>query len=159
MNSVCISSCINDARDTRVPVRATYVNLYKWPESDAEFVRSVRRGGGVPAARVVDSISCRQMYLRSYTFSREDDDKSKSESEKVTSTKQASCLGRVKETASLRWGNKEESDVNAERRKRHSRREKMRDRKKKREEACSVMFRFFRRLLFCAATVDVVDPI
>ncbi|CAA7021195.1 unnamed protein product [Microthlaspi erraticum] len=158
MNSVCISSCINDAQDTRVPVRATYANLYKWPESDAEFVRSsVRRGGGVPAVRVVDSISCRQMYLRSYTFSREDDDKSKSELEKVTSTKQASCLGRVKETASFRWGNKEERDVIVERRKRH-RREKMRDRKKMREQACSVMFRFFQRLLFCA-TVDVVDPI
>ncbi|OMO72693.1 hypothetical protein CCACVL1_17653 [Corchorus capsularis] len=23
----------------RVPVRANYVNLYKWPESEAEFVR------------------------------------------------------------------------------------------------------------------------
>ncbi|XP_020213411.1 uncharacterized protein LOC109797703 [Cajanus cajan] len=78
MSSVCISNCINDARDPRVPVRATYVNLYKWPESDAEFVRSVscnREKGsqmyGHP--RVVDSISCRQMYLRSYTFSREED--------------------------------------------------------------------------------------
>lgn len=160
MNSVCISSCINDARDTRVPVRATYVNLYKWPESDAEFVRSVRRGGGVPAARVVDSISCRQMYLRSYTFSREDEVKSKSE--KVTSpTQTSSCLGRVKETASLRWGSKEESEVVVdERMKRRRRRgEKRRVRRKKRQhQACSVMFRFFRRLLSCAATVDVVDP-
>ncbi|VVB12976.1 unnamed protein product [Arabis nemorensis] len=158
MNSVCISSCINDTRDTRVPVRATYVNLYKWPESDAEFVRSVRRGGGAPAARVVDSISCRQMYLRSYTFSREDDDKSKSA--KVTSPT-TSCLGRVKETASFRWVNKEESDVIVvdERMKRRRRGEKRRVRRKKRQEqACSVMFRFFRRLLSCTASIDVVDP-
>ncbi|ESQ40174.1 hypothetical protein EUTSA_v10014890mg [Eutrema salsugineum] len=159
MNSVCISSCINDARDTRVPVRTTYVNLYKWPESDAEFVRSVGRGGGVPTARVVDSISCRQMYLRSYTFSREDDDKSKSE--KVTSARQASCLGRVKETAasSFRRGNKEENDVIVDKSKLRRRREKRRVGRKKREQACSVMFRFFRKLLLsCAATVDVVDP-
>ncbi|KAL1200089.1 hypothetical protein V5N11_031819 [Cardamine amara subsp. amara] len=157
MNSVCISSCINDTRDTRVPVRATYVNLYKWPESDAEFVRSVRRGGGVPAARVVDSISCRQMYLRSYTFSREDDE---SKSEKVTSATQTSCLGRVKETASFRWGNKEESDdIIVKRMKRRRRGEKRRvRRKKKQEQACSVMFRFFRKLLSCVGTVDVVDP-
>ncbi|KAJ0244049.1 hypothetical protein HA466_0200080 [Hirschfeldia incana] len=158
MNSVCISSCIDDARDTRVPVRTTYVNLYKWPESDAEFVRSVRRGGGVPTARVVDSISCRQMYLRSYTFSREDDDKSKAE-KVVPPATQTSCLGRFKETASFRKGNKEESDVIVEKSNPGRRREKRRVRKKKkREQACSVMFRFFRRLLSCAATVDVVDP-
>lgn len=159
MNSVCISSCINDAHDPRVPVRpvrATYVNLYKWPESDAEFVRSVRRGGGVPEARVVDSISSRQMYLRSYTFSREDDE---SKSEKVTSAMQTSCLGRVRETASFRRRNKDESDIIVESTKRRRRGEKRRvRRKKKQEQACSVMFRFFRRLLSCAATVDVVDP-
>ncbi|KFK24721.1 hypothetical protein AALP_AA8G016000 [Arabis alpina] len=148
MNSVCISSCINDTRDTRVPVRTTYVNLYKWPESDAEFVRSVRRGGGAPAARVVDSISCRQMYLRSYTFSRDDDD-DKSKSGKVTSPT-TSCLGRVKETV--------ESDVIG-RIKRCRRGEKRRvKRKKRQEQACSVMFRFFRKLLSCTTSVDVVDP-
>jgi len=36
--------------DARAPVRASYVSLYKWPESDAEFVKSVamarRQGGG-----------------------------------------------------------------------------------------------------------------
>ncbi|XP_010490730.1 PREDICTED: uncharacterized protein LOC104768437 [Camelina sativa] len=160
MNSVCISSCINDAHDPRVPVRpvrASYVNLYKWPESDAEFVRSVRRGGGVPEARVVDSISCRQMYLRSYTFSREDDE-NKSEKAMTSAATHTSCLGRVKETASFRRKSKEESDVNVERTKRR-RGEKRRVRRKKRQEqACSIMFRFFRRLLSCAATVDVVDP-
>ncbi|RID43026.1 hypothetical protein BRARA_J02864 [Brassica rapa] len=161
MNSVCISSCIDDARDTRVPVRTTYVNLYKWPESDAEFVRSVRRGGGVPTARVVDSISCRQMYLRSYTFSREDDDDKSKSAKVLPSATQTSCLGRFKEAASFRKGNKEESDVIVEMSKPGRRREKRRVRKKKkkkREQACSVMFRFFRRLLSCAATVDVVDP-
>ncbi|CAF2118224.1 hypothetical protein HID58_008141 [Brassica napus] len=152
MNSVCISSCIDDARDTRVPVRTTYVNLYKWPESDAEFVRSVRRGGGVPAARVVDSISCRQMYLRSYTFSREDEDTS------LPPATRTSCLGRVKETVSCMRGSKDESDVIVEKAKPRRLRDKRRIRRTKREQACSVMFRFFRRLLSCAATIDVVDP-
>ncbi|KAK6919885.1 hypothetical protein RJ641_015789, partial [Dillenia turbinata] len=32
MSSVCITKCVSDAR---ILVRATYVNLYKWPLSDA----------------------------------------------------------------------------------------------------------------------------
>uniref|UniRef100_A0A7N2M744 Uncharacterized protein n=1 Tax=Quercus lobata TaxID=97700 RepID=A0A7N2M744_QUELO len=95
MSSVCISSCVSDARDPRVPVRATYVNLYKWPESDAEFVKSVsleRTGGhghghGQGHPKVVDSISCRQLYLRSYTFSRKE----------TMPEKTQKCFGRVKE--------------------------------------------------------------
>ncbi|KAK7279411.1 hypothetical protein RJT34_24463 [Clitoria ternatea] len=93
MSSVCISRCVNDARDPRVPVRATYMNLYKWPESDAEFVRSVsrnRRNGSqvyrIGHPRVVDSISCRQMYLRSYKFSRKE----------TVPEKTQKCFGRVK---------------------------------------------------------------
>ncbi|XP_052172455.1 uncharacterized protein LOC127788342 [Diospyros lotus] len=75
MSTFCTTSC--GATDARVPVRATYVNLYKWPDSDAEFVRSVstkglRNGGDGSRPRVVDSISCRQLYLRSYTFSRKE---------------------------------------------------------------------------------------
>lgn len=107
MSSGCMSSssalgCI----DARGPVRATYMNLYKWPESDAEFVKSVSRGRtgggdchklwGVPPRRchhqyqqprVVDSYSCRQMYLRSYTFSRKES----------VPERTRKCLGKVKE--------------------------------------------------------------
>ncbi|XP_040380568.1 uncharacterized protein LOC102717802 [Oryza brachyantha] len=106
--------------DARVPVRASYVNLYKWPESDAEFVRSVamarrqgeppespavahhgyycngsgsmRRGGGVGegycSPRVVDSYSCRQIYLRSYTFSKK---------KETVPERTMACLGRVRD--------------------------------------------------------------
>ncbi|KAL0390467.1 UNVERIFIED_CONTAM: hypothetical protein Scaly_0403800 [Sesamum calycinum] len=91
MASTCISSCVDDAR---VPVRATYVNLYKWPESDFEFVRSMssksRKDGQNPMyghPRVVDSFSCRQLYLRSYTFSREEDHRDEN----------MKCLGRGRE--------------------------------------------------------------
>ncbi|CAD6334824.1 unnamed protein product [Miscanthus lutarioriparius] len=121
--------------DARAPVRASYVSLYKWPESDAEFVKSVamarRQGGGggggqespagraagasasyyyyghyngsgsmrnnsgellAPAGycspRVVDSYSCRQMYLRSYTFSKR---------KETVPERTMACLGRVRE--------------------------------------------------------------
>ncbi|XP_061366672.1 uncharacterized protein LOC133309841 [Gastrolobium bilobum] len=141
MSSVCISNCINDARDPRVPVRATYVNLYKWPESDAEFVRSVSSNGrkgsqtyGHP--RVVDSISCRQLYLRSYTFSREE--------EKVPKNAQK-CFGRVKMKV-------KEPEAHAKKNK-----TKCLVWRKAKEISCSALFRIFHRLLSCSASVDVVD--
>ncbi|XVE61800.1 hypothetical protein DITRI_Ditri06bG0068300 [Diplodiscus trichospermus] len=138
MNSVCISSCLNDARDPRVPVRATYVNLYKWPESDAEFVRS-RSSGAMHGqhARVVDSISCRQMYLRSYRFSRKE----------TVSEKTVKCFGRVKEKVGTQGKRKKMSS-----KKRIVRRKCLVWRKVK-----VVLFRFFNRLLSCSASVDVVD--
>lgn len=151
MTSVCISNCVNDARDPRVPVRATYVNLYKWPESDAEFVRSVssngRRGNysnshnvlyGHP--RVVDSISCRQMYLRSYKFSRKE----------TVPEKTQKCFGRVKEKVAS------SSSSHGGGRKRVRKRKCLVWRKMK-EISCAALFRIFHRFLSCAASVDVVD--
>ncbi|KAK8470239.1 hypothetical protein PHAVU_004G085094 [Phaseolus vulgaris] len=58
---------------TALPLRPTYVNLYKWPESDVEFVKSVNSNicvGSNVQTKGVDSFSCRQMYLRSYKFSK-----------------------------------------------------------------------------------------
>ncbi|KAI9122302.1 hypothetical protein K1719_006991 [Acacia pycnantha] len=144
MTSVCISNCVNDARDPRVPVRATYVNLYKWPESDAEFVRSVshnrRRGSQVYGhPRVVDSISCRQMYLRSYKFSRKESMPEKTQK----------CFGRVKEKVGQ---GKKNNNKAASTRKR-----KCLVWRKVKEISCSTLFRIFHRFLSCAASVDVVD--
>ncbi|GER34427.1 30S ribosomal protein S19, partial [Striga asiatica] len=51
--------------------RATYNNLYKWPESDVEFMKKVIISGGYGVAN--KAFSCRQACLRSYTFSREED--------------------------------------------------------------------------------------
>ncbi|KAG8387763.1 hypothetical protein BUALT_Bualt02G0055100 [Buddleja alternifolia] len=72
--------------DFRVPVRATFINLYKWPESDAEFVMSmssanVRKDGH-------DRFSSRQLFLRSYPFTRDEDD-----------TMITKCIGWAKEKA------------------------------------------------------------
>ncbi|THU50053.1 hypothetical protein C4D60_Mb06t16020 [Musa balbisiana] len=104
MSSGCKSSvsCV----DARRPARPTYVNLYRWPESDAQFVKSMTGGRDErvgddnlvdgrrrwsPSPRVVDSYSCRQMYLRSYTFSKEE-----------TATEKArQCLGKAKRRAAI----------------------------------------------------------
>ncbi|KMT04965.1 hypothetical protein BVRB_7g171290 [Beta vulgaris subsp. vulgaris] len=142
MNSVCISSCIEDTRVPTLRVRATYVNLYKWPESDAEFVRSVSfRGPGHPRPKVVESISCRQLYLRSYTFTKKES----------VNEKTKKCIGRVKERV-----------VNGTKK-------SVRDRSTKRDQtiknnnnvivkevSCGALKSFFRKLLFCSASVDVV---
>ncbi|XP_043721221.1 uncharacterized protein LOC122668750 [Telopea speciosissima] len=147
MNSVCISSCVNDAR---VPVRATYKNLYKWPESDAEFVRSVssnsngsnsiNRGVG-QHPRVVDSISCRQMYLRSYTFSRKE----------TMPEKTVKCFGGVKDRVTQKNKKKKKK-----KRKGGSEKKCVVMRKVK-EMSCAALFKIFRRLLSCTTTVDVAD--
>ncbi|XP_059669791.1 uncharacterized protein LOC132315047 [Cornus florida] len=145
MTSLCISKCVDDAR---VPVRATYVNLYKWPESDAEFVKTVAaanvRGGGHGGQhqhqhpRVVDSISCRQVYLRSYTFSRKE----------TVPERTKKCLGRVKERVS-RERRRKGNGARGSRRCVVVRRV--------RELSCAALCVIFRRMLSCTATVDVVD--
>ena len=169
MSSSCKSSvhCI----DSHVPVRATYVNLYKWPESDAEFVRLVtrRRESGMltsaaasaaaatnkdgvrPRRRhnwssdnrpaVVDSYSCRQMYLRSYTFSRKESAREKTKK----------CLLRVKERASMfacLWMSKRSSN----KKKRRS------TKKKKKSAACFVNIGEMRRM-YCAALTSVFQRV
>ena len=89
MASACKSSSVND---TLLPVRPTFTNLYKWPESDVEFVKTVNssnceEGPHHVHPRGVDSFSCRQTYLKSYTFSRK----------KVGVTeKTIKCLHRIK---------------------------------------------------------------
>lgn len=96
----------SNVNDTRLPVRPTFVNLYKWPESDVEFVKSTVNNSNSNninnnrAGPQVDSLSCRQMYLRSYKFSRK----------KVGVTeKTVKCLGRIKE--SVIWASKRFKNV------------------------------------------------
>ncbi|KAL6619765.1 hypothetical protein ACP70R_034904 [Stipagrostis hirtigluma subsp. patula] len=215
--------------DARVPVRASYVSLYKWPESDAEFVKSVamarrqggagaespgaaasashyyssyngsgsmRRGGGgggfsgelaagYCSPRVVDSYSCRQMYLRSYTFSKK---------KETVPERTMACLGRVRERAAVfpflptRGGgstaasdagsvgsagnvagggghgamSRDRDDAGLRGRKARTRR---RRRKKKgcavvrrlQEASCGAVRAIFRRLLACTTSIDVAD--
>ncbi|PIN08035.1 hypothetical protein CDL12_19380 [Handroanthus impetiginosus] len=146
MSKICTSSCVND---TKIPVRATYVNLYKWPESDAEFMKSAAAHGGAPLqSRVMDSISCRQMYLRSYTFSRKE----------TVPERTMKCFVKVRERVVA--GRKEK--VDARRRRWRRRRKGLRRRvvvRRVKEFSCAAFCAIFRRLLFCTATVDVVDGV
>ncbi|CAK9327055.1 unnamed protein product [Citrullus colocynthis] len=83
MASVCISDCVNDA--CIVPAaRPTYVNLQRW--SEEEKLSTERRR---PRPRAADGIYRRQMYLRSYTFSREDT--------VVPDSTTQNCLGKIRQ--------------------------------------------------------------
>ncbi|PKA61870.1 hypothetical protein AXF42_Ash008702 [Apostasia shenzhenica] len=156
MSSACKSAvgCL----DAGVPSRLSYVNLHKWAESDAEFVRSVAAAGYddrrsfAPAPRVVDSYSCRQMYLRSYTFSKKE----------TVPEKTIKCFARVKDRAAdLPFINHRRkysgadgsfSSFNTER---SCRRSSAETKQKKKKKGCSLFFSIFRRLLLCTASVYV----
>ncbi|XP_074556029.1 uncharacterized protein LOC141811860 [Curcuma longa] len=140
--------------------RPTFVNLYKWPESDAEFVKSMtegRRGKSStaitdqshvtrssskwsPSPPVVDSFSCRQMYLRSYPFSKE---------EKAAAGKTRQCFEKVKEKATSLFSTKDKKKKNELR--------FVSDRKMIKDFPYSSLFSIFYRFLFCSTSVEVVD--
>lgn len=134
MASVCISNSVNDAE---TPVRPTF----RWPESDA--VRLVwsnpSPAGTQDQPKVVDSVSCRQMYLRSYKFSREE-----------------SVPEKTRKCFRIVVGRK----VFHQRKKKPQRR--LRRRKSRflvirraKDVSCVALLSFFRRLLFCTAKLDV----
>lgn len=132
MSKICIANCVKDAR---IPVRATYVNLYKWPESDAEFMRSAAAHGG--ARPRTNSISCRQIYLSSYKFSRKES----------VPERTVRCFGKVRDRVA--------AEMPRRRRRRRKRRCILARRVK--EFTRAALFAVFRRLLFCTSTVDVAD--
>ncbi|XP_020583098.1 uncharacterized protein LOC110026486 [Phalaenopsis equestris] len=148
MSSVC-KSAVGCVVDSRLPLRSSYVNLYKWAQSDAEYVRSVintspfpnNRATMEPSHRLVDSYSSRQMYLRSYTFSKKE----------TMPEKTIKCFGKVKEKA-------EDFPFIYHRRKDKggSFRNFIKFRGfNKGKKGCSVFCSIFRRLLSCTMTVDV----
>ncbi|KAL7169989.1 hypothetical protein ACSBR2_034942 [Camellia fascicularis] len=147
MTSVCISTCVNDAR---VPSKATYMNLDKWQESDAESVKTAAGGGEGRHHRptVVESISCRQLYMKSYTFSRKE----------TVPERTKKCLDRVGERVVARGGERRR------RRKRKAVRGQGRKRsvvvvvvRRVKELSCAALCAIFHKLLYCTASVDVVD--
>ncbi|KAK4375982.1 hypothetical protein RND71_006659 [Anisodus tanguticus] len=146
MASVCISTCVNDIATRAIPVRATYINLYKWPESDAEFIKSVSSRMNHNTSthnhpKVVDSISCRQLYLRSYTFSREE--------ERVNEKTSMKCYGKKKKD---RNNNIAGSNINYSS---GGRRRKCKGIRRAKEISCAAFASIFRRLLSCTIKVDV----
>ncbi|KAI3965016.1 hypothetical protein MKX01_013947 [Papaver californicum] len=159
MGSICKS--VDDVSKVHPRRKASYADLYTWPESDKEFLKSVTlnkstnqegigRGmlmkNGPP--RVLDSISCRNMYIRSYTFTTEKKKESVPEKTKR-------CFGKVKDKVVLY--NKRSSSkgglitING-------------GRKLRRRRKCTIMrkvkeslFSLFHKLLSCSTSVDVVD--
>lgn len=135
MTAVCTSNCCIDTVSGGRPPRAAYINLYKWTDSNGEIVKSAipRAYRRVPVA---DGISCRQMYLRSYKFSTKESAREKTRR----------CLRKVKEK------------LLGQRKRRRSRKRKCLIWKKMKKFSCSfVLFGIFRRILSCAASIDVVD--
>jgi flagellar basal body-associated protein FliL len=186
MASACKSAagCI----EAREPVRATYVNLYKWPESDAEFVRSLtmkntrakdayhqcdidyagnekRNQGQSPV--MVDSYSCRQIYLRSYTFSKKESMPEKTVKYLgIVRDKVASFPFLHQNEENLDSSSSSSITINSEKENKKKQKKKKKKKKKKEcvstakklcEVSCNVVLMIFHRLLACAASVDVVD--
>ncbi|KAL3653602.1 hypothetical protein CASFOL_003283 [Castilleja foliolosa] len=59
--------------DHPVPTRGTYFNMYKWPDSDIKFLKSIISDDSSEGRSRAgpDGFVRRQSYLRSYTFSKE----------------------------------------------------------------------------------------
>ncbi|CAL0321365.1 unnamed protein product [Lupinus luteus] len=132
--------------DPLIPIGVSYSNLYEWPKSDAEFVRSSdgRKGNNnnnnshSREPKVVESINCRRMCLKSYEFSRKESVPEKTQK----------CYERVMEkVASKSHCGKENS------RKRNNclvlRRMK--------EISCSSLSKVFYGILSCIIVVDVLE--
>lgn len=131
MNSVSISNnCVND---TNLPLkRTTFLNLNKWPESDAEFIKSImssKKGNDHQNQEKKDGIYYRQIFLRSYPISKKE----------TVSEKTKKCFDKVKEKIIYR---RKKKDVNVNGG--HSNRRKCTSRRKVKE-------------LSCSAAVDVED--
>ncbi|XP_022145680.1 uncharacterized protein LOC111015072 [Momordica charantia] len=139
MSSLCTASyCISDAGR---PPRGAYINLHSWTDSDAEIAKSASSRAR-RRVLVADGVSCRQMYLRSYKFSRKES----------VPEKTRRCLGRVKEKIGER---KRRRGVKSRNRKRKC---LIWNWRKMKEFSCScILFGIFRRILSCAASVDVVE--
>ncbi|CAN1227023.1 hypothetical protein LINGRAPRIM_LOCUS1136 [Linum grandiflorum] len=92
MASSCISSCLKDVAVHLPTTSSRYARLsadQPEPGESGRFASFEERCGvGRGHPKVVDSVSCRQMYLRSYTFSRKES----------FSDKTKRCVGRVAES-------------------------------------------------------------
>ncbi|KAG6518155.1 hypothetical protein ZIOFF_021557 [Zingiber officinale] len=71
-----ISGCRSSLHclDAQEPLKAIHSVPYKWPDSDITFVKSVAavQSRGARSPDIIDGYSCRQLYLRSYTFTKKE---------------------------------------------------------------------------------------
>ncbi|XP_022983914.1 uncharacterized protein LOC111482393 [Cucurbita maxima] len=147
MSAVCTTNYCISTVDSGRPPRAAYINLSNWTDSDNETDKSA-----IPRTRrrvpVVDGVSCRQMYLRSYKFSTKESVREKTRR----------CLWKVKEKLGQRKRRKSGDKRNQNRNRNRNRKRKCFIWRKMKKFSCSfVLFRIFRRILTCSASVDVVE--
>ncbi|KAJ9188937.1 hypothetical protein P3X46_000286 [Hevea brasiliensis] len=148
-----MANITHDTGITALP--ATYVNLHKWLESDTEFERSGSYKGCRPEGvhghpRVVDSRSCRQLYLRSYTFSRKES----------VPEKAKKCIGKVKERIKNKRSSRQRSSSSSpssSKASNNSEKIGFGKRDSFRRVPCAALFSMFKRLLSCTTKVDVVE--
>ena len=75
MASKCIDNGVKNETDVLSVEKVTsYTNLHKWPMAEVEFVQSISHGNSQHRTMVLNNITCRQMYLRSYTFTRKENE-------------------------------------------------------------------------------------
>ncbi|XP_008813265.2 uncharacterized protein LOC103723947 [Phoenix dactylifera] len=104
MSSGCIAGrCL----EARAPTKVGFVRLNKWAESDAEFLKlkaEKESSGSSTRQTWRESYTCRQRYLRSYTFSKKEtvaertkkwfeEKKGKERRKRTRSVGGASCFG------------------------------------------------------------------
>lgn len=139
MNSSCVAGCL----DAQAPIRATFRSIHRWPDSEAEFVRimSFRETDCPKEHKEFDGYTSRQMFLRSYTFSRKE----------TVPQKTKKCFGKVKEKMSSMVVPKKKKKA----KKNASVIRKIRD--KIVDSYYAAMTAIFHRLLACTTSVDVRD--
>ncbi|KAK4765734.1 hypothetical protein SAY86_026824 [Trapa natans] len=121
-----------DARRHGTP---THKRLY--PNSHGQFGNMTvhgeacrrRRMACMNSPEIVDIISCRQMYLRSYTFTREEE-----EEEETFQSKTMKCLGRLRKSEAYR---------------------KLLGLSKAREMSHNILFSIYSRMLSCTTKIGV----
>ncbi|KAG6521519.1 uncharacterized protein LOC122050540 [Zingiber officinale] len=152
MSSACRSSrCCVDAKS---PVRASYKVLYKWPESDVAFAKSAAavqsRRHELPhvgsfssiearAPAVVDGYSCRQLYLRSYTFTKKE----------TVPQRTRRCMRKLKDGTAVFPIFSAAAARTIE--------DRSESKTVKKNKMKSALHSVFHRLLFCATKIEVAD--
>ncbi|KAG6518149.1 uncharacterized protein LOC122054819 [Zingiber officinale] len=136
MISGCRSSlhCV----DEQEPLKSIHSVPYKWPDSDIAFAKSVAaaQSRGARSPDIVDSYSCRQLYLRSYTFTKKE----------TVAQKTRRCVRKLQDSAAS-------SPIFSTARSADGRHAEMERSNKGRKKLSMAV----RSLLFCGTKVEVAD--
>ncbi|CAO2840000.1 unnamed protein product [Amaranthus hypochondriacus] len=144
------------------PFISSNSNLKTKPKPESPFSNPIYSrgggdgGGGVRSVTVVDSKSCRQMYLRTaYTFTRQEDD---NDHKYNGIDKAKKCLGRVIDrSVTLVYKRDQQYDLITKNSVRASNFKGMLINNKVHKFSCASILSMIRRMLSCTAKVDAVQ--